>query len=564
MKGKGKNISGRINTAIAKIEVLHTALVHKGHRQIMLGNAKHLSRTAKVASQRCFQPLRANQPHNPQQPTTSHFWKVRTMADNKQEQEQQQKRVQDLIRATAQRRRSRLHKQAPCSPTSSQNADTAGAVATAKRAKLHKTEAQQHRSPTEATHASPPPDTDVIIIESSSTSSFSACASSATPSTTTAERISNATPRTTAIATHKASAVGQTRAHKKQPHQNGDGDATLGGRDNDHDDDDDDDDDDDHDDNDDDDRVRSSSSSEKKDGSKKQEASTSSNTRNEKICVVSWNINGLTDDKGLLPDRFSLMCKQLQTVQADLVLLQEVEDQFYPLLHQLLASLGFEACGQPPTFGTLPQLPGSHGAYAAIDSDSVLPYFTMTFVRSSRFTLVKHTRMPFQGSRMMRDLNIVDVRCKVTHRRIWVGNVHFESQAASGPLRCKQFAAALQALEQHGVGLLAGDTNLRDKEAKTTLSQHASAKRDTQIKDAWEASGKPQGAKYTWDTVANDTLDTSHWKFQPRSRFDRCFLKRLDPCSFRLIGTHKDPHVGFISDHFGLCIDLALQPRSAA
>lgn len=78
------------------------------------------------------------------------------------------------------------------------------------------------------------------------------------------------------------------------------------------------------------------------------------------------------------------------------------------------------------------------------------------------------------------------------------------------------------------------------------------------VVDAWEESGRPADAQYSWDVRLNDNLD---WPYpnKPRIRFDRFFVRSaqgqnaLKANQFMLVGMERIPGCRrFPSDHWGI------------
>ena len=137
---------------------------------------------------------------------------------------------------------------------------------------------------------------------------------------------------------------------------------------------------------------------------------------------------------------------------------------------------------------------------------------------------------------------------------------HFESTAQCAAERKKQLQLVLTYMNQeamHANVIFGGDTNLRDKEILSIGGLPRG------IVDAWEESGKPEDAKFTWDVSVNDNLD---WKnrSKPRLRFDRMFLRpaqgphAMKVVSLSLVGKERLPGCDrFASDHWGVWCEFA-------
>eukprot|EP01147_Barroeca_monosierra_P011157 gene11157-3215_t len=285
-----------------------------------------------------------------------------------------------------------------------------------------------------------------------------------------------------------------------------------------------------------------------------------------RIRIVSWNINGLTDNPSLLLPRIRAMIDLVAKLNVDVVLLQEVTPDIFKQLSDDMNSRGYFSCDEPPNMP-----PPSHSIMemlglkmsdiSSASLDTITPhYFTSMYVRKATIALLESNRDPFEDTVMMRDLASMDIRHSPTKQRIWIGNIHLESGQKASATRCSQLKASLKALDHHVIGLVAGDTNLRDSESNRVKKDFSKERIDEStaacIVDTWEALGSDSSTRYTWDMLVNDTLQMSGRT--PRMRFDRCFSKNLSPVRFKLLGTERDPILGFISDHFGICVDFML------
>jgi hypothetical protein len=182
---------------------------------------------------------------------------------------------------------------------------------------------------------------------------------------------------------------------------------------------------------------------------------------------------------------------------------------------------------------------------------------------------------------------------------------HFESLTNFAEERVNQMRAVLRAIERgrapgsgkggEGEGdvigsaappaphfvLFAGDTNLREKEVPVPLSSSATSRPSPPIVDAWEACGGHPDTRWTFDCLRNDNKPMQGLSFKPRCRYDRMWARNcappqgssaaaaassvtLTPTAFRLLGTARMPSSAggmFPSDHFGVCVDYAVQGR---
>eukprot|EP00049_Salpingoeca_infusionum_P010603 m.183186 g.183186 ORF g.183186 m.183186 type:complete len:337 (-) comp14688_c0_seq6:1949-2959(-) len=251
--------------------------------------------------------------------------------------------------------------------------------------------------------------------------------------------------------------------------------------------------------------------------------------------VASWNINGLSEQEDLIGLRFRKACIAIVKAKADVVALQEVVPSQVALLSRLLLANGYQKCGDVPE----------------LIKGKPHPYFTLTFYKQQPgFKLSHVARIPFPNSIMMRDMLICTF--SLGGEAIEVVNLHLESEARFSASRIAQADIVLEHLCDVEFGVAIGDLNIRDREAAQALRPHTGA-----VQDAWEACGSKKESKFTWDLVLNDTIKFGNGS-KPRLRFDRCWFRGFNAKGLQLLGTEESPDVGFISDHFGLLVDLEI------
>ena len=141
---------------------------------------------------------------------------------------------------------------------------------------------------------------------------------------------------------------------------------------------------------------------------------------------------------------------------------------------------------------------------------------------------------------------------------------HLESTVKCKAERKRQLEQVLARMTEQPLQatvVFGGDTNLRDAEVS------AIGGLPNGIVDAWEESGKPKDAEFTWDTRINDNLD---WPYPNKSRirFDRLFVRpgqgqdALKARHFELVGMERLPGCRrFPSDHWGVWCEFT-QPTA--
>lgn len=236
--------------------------------------------------------------------------------------------------------------------------------------------------------------------------------------------------------------------------------------------------------------------------------------------LLTWNLNGLESDR--LDERMEAACFSLLLGPSppDLVLFQELVDRAVVAhVRPHFSRAGYAAALQPPTG----------------------EYFVGAFVRAPlKLVGADLHRLPSEQGRALLELAVLD------KDRTWrIQTAHLESGPTAGSLRQAQLAYALDRLVEHpGPAVFAGDTNLREAEARATLT-------DRPIADAWESLGSPAGCQGTWTPPRG--------KGRPRwFRFDRVYGNAH--ARFTAIAAHQaqtDLDPVDVSDHRALRVELA-------
>ncbi|CAM9457247.1 unnamed protein product [Scytosiphon promiscuus] len=259
-------------------------------------------------------------------------------------------------------------------------------------------------------------------------------------------------------------------------------------------------------------------------------SSRSSSHASKTFRVVSWNIDCLNGENKMA--RAEEVCAILQESEPtpDVILLQEVDGDMFPVLNTRL---------------------GAGGRYRAYPTNVPMGsrYFTIMFVKVCTVTVHNSGREDFPDSRMGRDL--ATVRAVFNGKPILIATSHLESEKQGSDERKAQFNRVLRRLLafSEGPAIFAGDTNLREAEVK----QEKLAK---EAGDMWQLCGADPERRFTWDMTKNDN-HVFGGGFQPRARYDRMFVNteaKDGATSFALLGTERmaPPHSCFPSDHFGL------------
>ncbi|KAK3576016.1 hypothetical protein CHS0354_014857 [Potamilus streckersoni] len=245
-----------------------------------------------------------------------------------------------------------------------------------------------------------------------------------------------------------------------------------------------------------------------------------------RICILSWNIDGLEIDD--IEVRVHGVCDTIKKEKPHVVLLQEVVMKAQEILEV-----------KCPSYDLVPA--GDKGYYTAI------------LLRWDVTTLEDVKVMPFYTSRMRR--NLLYVKCTVKGIKFDLLTSHLESTKNYAEERKKQLRFAFDHVKLADIDrtvIFGGDLNLRDYE----LSEIGGLPED--VDDIWEVTGARPETKFTWDVQCNDNLEWSS-RYKPRCRFDRMYIRHskpkatVKPVHFELVGQERLRSCQkFPSDHWGL------------
>lgn len=251
-----------------------------------------------------------------------------------------------------------------------------------------------------------------------------------------------------------------------------------------------------------------------------------------KVKFLSWNIDGLNDKH--LAARTIALCDLIQSLQADVVFLQEVV---------------------PHMEHTLRQRFRGHRVISANDDG----YYTVMLLNRETVHYVSHKVLSFSSTKM--DRNVMCTEVTISGCPLLLMNTHLESMAYSSEVR----KAQLRKCFRHCKGqapeksiIFGGDLNLRDREVEDIGGLQQG------IVDIWELCGRALNTCYTWDMSRNDNLDWRPGAPKPRFRFDRIYFRpsvppHLKPSSFVLVGQERLQLQGcFPSDHWGILCEFAV------
>lgn len=244
------------------------------------------------------------------------------------------------------------------------------------------------------------------------------------------------------------------------------------------------------------------------------------------MSIVTWNIwfSPHARDR-----RAAMLCDALRDADADVVCLQEVTTEVLPALRDL-ASVG-----------------GYCLSDIAWDGDE--GYGTVMLARLPVRAFQRHALPTSMG----RDLCVALVEPPGAPP-LAVATAHLESRRWNNDVRAEQLDVALPLLRQLApAAALCGDFNFDDGWPEESRLHAA-----PDFCDVWRAHGRG-GPGYTVDTRRNG-MTAAHKGTEKQTRYDRALVRGASPRGITLLGTeaHPDDPSLFVSDHFGLRVELAL------
>uniref|UniRef100_A0A1I8H720 RNase H domain-containing protein n=1 Tax=Macrostomum lignano TaxID=282301 RepID=A0A1I8H720_9PLAT len=249
--------------------------------------------------------------------------------------------------------------------------------------------------------------------------------------------------------------------------------------------------------------------------------------------VLLWNTEGLNSEQ--LAVRTESVANCILAHDVHVALLQEVVPASFDQLLQRLSNYRL--------------LPGGHTDH----------YFVATLIKDSVQCLDCRV-LPLDNSKMGRCLLACNVQLGDKQARLF--NCHLESGASQTAERRAQLVTCLRAMTSSAAtrSLLGGDFNIMCSDELKS----AGGLPDT-VSDAWEASGRPKGEKYTWDAAKNVNAGRRCGRrcigrlMRSSYRPDRLLVRGMTVDRFELCGRDRPPGLQMhTSDHYGLLVSLVL------
>ncbi|KAI0557762.1 tyrosyl-DNA phosphodiesterase 2 [Gracilaria domingensis] len=277
------------------------------------------------------------------------------------------------------------------------------------------------------------------------------------------------------------------------------------------------------------------------------------------------------DTKPIAP-RIHGLLREIRTLKPDVIMLQEVTPVSFDLLSKFLWDKPQQQPDHLPDNDTSPDKDAPYDLHVDPDWPQQLPYFCLLLTRKKLLFNPETVCKRFETSKMFR--GYVSVSGIISSGALlYLTTSHLESLKESSSERKNQLAQLLDVMRHHVdegyCAFFAGDTNLREAEVPASqvvkpatnglTSQKKRKSTKDKFSDVWVLAGAQEQHKFTWDMKNNDNLKFEA-DFKPRARYDRAFV--LSPSNteqvsqFSLVGRQRLPCGKFISDHWGLCMDM--------
>nr|XP_023700324.1 uncharacterized protein LOC111860661 isoform X1 [Paramormyrops kingsleyae] len=250
----------------------------------------------------------------------------------------------------------------------------------------------------------------------------------------------------------------------------------------------------------------------------------------DKLTVLTWNLDGHDQELKRLGGLFS----NIKKYRPEIILLQEFKT---PYLRFLMI----------------------HFKNYHILTRHFSSYFTCIMLRKSRVQLLSYKTVKLPSKTMQRDLLMAHV--KFCGRELYVMTSHLIYGKENSQERLDQIGKVWTQIREapdNVAVIFGGDTNLRDWEVNKLGGPPEG------ISDVWEALGKPEDCRYTWDMETNDNKDIPK---TIRMRLDRIFTRAstdgaaVVPKNMALIGQERLNCGLFASDHWGVLCDFTVKPQ---
>jgi endonuclease/exonuclease/phosphatase family metal-dependent hydrolase len=234
------------------------------------------------------------------------------------------------------------------------------------------------------------------------------------------------------------------------------------------------------------------------------------------LSVLTFNI---MFNKPLFWERFEELLNTLETLDFDVICLQEVLSILLPLLQKRLTNYNLANTNLIPE--------KSYGELILVRKEIELISVFYTPLQSIMGRILLQTKIKKNQS----EYNICTF-----HFESYVGPTYPAAQ-----VRQSQIKEMWKSIHDNGSFIFCGDTNMNDyEECKLPLN----------IIDSWVQAGKPNFGKYTY--FAN-----RFWNYNGQKRFDKIFYtNNLNLIGFGILGNDPIVKNKWLSDHNGVYVYL--------
>ena len=248
------------------------------------------------------------------------------------------------------------------------------------------------------------------------------------------------------------------------------------------------------------------------------------------FCISSYNVDG-NSNRVHSTRRCIAISRSIIDKSPDLIFLQEVDEKILKLYKIIFWTQGYNLVSPL--------------------NESRSFYSTVAFSKLNGHC----KRLDFRDSaQSVMGRDILSYEIIINNRRTQFLSSHLEGITNGGVVRKAQLECLLELIDSNaGPGVVAGDLNIRQKEADSLMTQFKKKakvnQKDFKIFDCWESMGKDPNCKNTW---VHPDPSLKHIQ----ARYDRiyCNGKFIKPIEFSLFGKEvmPPPVSKTPSDHFGM------------
>jgi endonuclease/exonuclease/phosphatase family metal-dependent hydrolase len=249
--------------------------------------------------------------------------------------------------------------------------------------------------------------------------------------------------------------------------------------------------------------------------------------------IRTYSLN-ILHSSASVTERMLCVLQDIERQVPDVVMLQEVTQMSYDVLHDLLMSLGFTT--------------------RSVLKPETKRFSEMLYFNTKTLEALSFEQIPLLPEcTMRRELHILRVQHRTSSIRLMFATAHLEQGVARKDLRERQYRWLQNILEQKQTPwIFGGDTNMAYYQNDVPLVDNVS--------DAWIELGRDDRTAGTWDPRKNTFLQKLTQQHVAQCRFDRFLFQRS---SFRakkfalscqdVIAINENSNA---SDHFAIVADF--------